>query len=319
MAGTPRKPIRPAGPRGKIRVAGSSPSARKVNPSENADESGTTDNVTPETAAPETSAPEAIESAESGTAEAGEPTPGATAETSDQASTGEATATAETASTDKTDATDKTVTLGKPAAKSKPKVKGASLKKPATERSSDDKPAQVAEPKTAKAASGFLTWRKVAIVALLAVVFAVFAVVAAIKPGASTQSNMAFINSSETSALKAQAGDRICAVLSIDPTKFDDWADKAKTGLTGEALTEFNEYQSTSRDLAAQSGQGAECKVDLVAVSNMDDSSATVIATVLISTTQQGVAVLSGPGQARTELGMQKVDGQWLINRISDF
>jgi Mce-associated membrane protein len=313
MAGTPRKPIRPAGPRGKIRVAGSSPSARKVDPPENTDESATTDNVTPETAAPESSAPEVVESAESGTTEAGESTPDATAETSGQASTGEATATAETA------ATDKTVALGKPAAKSKPKVKGASLKKPATERSSDDKPAQAAEPKTAKSASGFLTWRKVAIVALLAVVFAVFAVVAALKPGASTQSNMAFINSSETSALKAQAGDRICAVLSIDPTKFDDWADKAKTGLTGEALTEFNEYQSTSRDLAAQSGQGAECKVDLVAVSNMDDSSATVIATVLISTTQQGVAVLSGPGQARTELGMQKVDGQWRIARISDF
>ncbi|MGY3552318.1 hypothetical protein [Williamsia sp. R60] len=319
MAGTPRKPIRPAGPRGKIRVAGSSPSARKVNSAENADESATTDNVTPETAAPESSAPEVVESAESGTVEsgtteAGESTPDATAETSGQASTGEA-----TAASPETAATDKTVALGRPAAKSKPKVKGASLKKPASERSSDDKPAQAAEPKTAKAASGFLTWRKVAIVALLAVVFAVFAVVAAFKPGASTQSNMAFINSSETSALKAQAGDRICAVLSIDPTKFDDWADKAKTGLTGEALTEFNEYQSTSRDLAAQSGQGAECKVDLVAVSNMDGSSATVIATVLISTTQQGVAVLSGPGQARTELGMQKVDGQWRINRISDF
>ena len=332
MAGTPRKPIRPAGPRGKIRVAGSGPSARKVNPSENADESATTDNVTPETATPESSAPEAVESTESGAAqsattqsgttesgttepapEAGESTPDATAAPGDRTSTGEATATAETA------ATDKTVKLGKPAAKSKPKVKGASLKKPATERSSDDKPAQAAEPKTAKAASGFLTWRKVAIVALLAVVFAVFAVVAAFKPGASTQSNMAFMNSSETSALKAQAGDRICAVLSIDPTKFDDWADKAKTGLTGEALNEFNEYQSTSRDLAAQSGQGAECKVDMVAVSNMDGSSATVIATVLISTTQQGVAVLSGPGQARTELGMQKVDGQWRINRISDF
>ena len=45
MAGTPRKPIRPAGPRGKIRVAGSSPSARKVNPPENAGESSTTDNA----------------------------------------------------------------------------------------------------------------------------------------------------------------------------------------------------------------------------------------------------------------------------------
>ena len=328
MAGTPRKPIRPAGPRGKIRVAGSSPSARKVNPSAHADESATTDSTTPETA-PETVESTGSGATESGTTEsvsaAGESAPDATAETSDQSSAGDATAPAETASTsktastDETDATDKPVTLGKPAAKSKPKVKGASLNKPATERSPDDKRAQAAEPNTAKAASGFLTWRKVAIVALLAAVFAVFAVVAAFKPGASTQSNMAFINSSETSALKAQAGDRICAVLSIDPTKFDDWADKAKTGLTGEALTEFNEYQSTSRDLAAQSGQGAECKVDLIAVSNMDGSNATVIATVLISTTQQGVAVLSGPGQARTELGMQKVDGQWRINRISDF
>ncbi|WP_155976885.1 hypothetical protein [Nocardia sp. 348MFTsu5.1] len=29
--------------------------------------------------------------------------------------------------------------------------------------------------------------------------------------------------------------------------------------------------------------------------------------------------VLTGPGQARAELGLQKVDGQWLISRISDF
>ena len=327
MAGTPRKPIRPAGPRGKIRVAGSSPTARKVNPPES-DES-MTDNATPEVEAPESSAPEAVESAGSETAapvsEAGESAPDATAGSTDQVPAGESPETAETAATAETAepaepaATDVVAKPGKPAAKSKPKAKGAFLKKPAAAPAGGEEPRDAAEPKTTRAASGFLTWRKVAIVALLAAVFAVFAVVAAFKPGASTQSNMAFINSSETSALKAQAGDRICAVLSIDPTKFDDWANKAKTGLTGQALTEFNEYQSTSKDLAAQSGQGAECKVDLIAVSNMDGSNATVIATVLISTTQQGVAVLSGPGQARTELGLQKVDGQWLINRISDF
>lgn len=169
--------------------------------------------------------------------------------------------------------------------------------------------------------SGFLTWRKVAVVAGIALVVGVFAIVAAFKPGVSSDSgsNLAFTNASDTSALKAQAGDRICAVLSVDPTKFDDWANNAKTGLTGEALTQFNEYQSTTRDLAAQSGQGAECQVDMVAISDMDESNATVITTMIISSTQQGVAILGGPGQARTELGLQKIDGQWLISRISDF
>jgi Mce-associated membrane protein len=287
MAANPRKPPRPAGPRGKIRVAGSGPSTGKVSGAADADET---------------------------TVDPDETTAAAPA-TSDEAVTAEA-------------ATDETVSLAKPDqdAASKPAspkkaAKKAGAKKAgltkAGAKTADEK--QPAGPRNPKAPAPFLTWRKVAVVAAVAVVIGIFAVVAALKPGASAQSNVAFINSAETSALKAQAGDRICAVLSIDPTKFDDWANNAKVGLTGQALTEFNEYQATSKDLAAQSGQGAECKVDLVAVSNMDSENATVIATLVISTTQQGVAVLSGPGQARTELGLQKVDGQWLISRISDF
>lgn len=267
MAGTPRKP-RPAGPRGKIRVAGSSPSVPKVTP-----DSAPAAPVTPEETVP----------ADAVTSEA------VTGDTS----------------------TEETVSLTKPSPEPKKKIRGTSLQKPAA--------AQPAGPRQPPAPKKFLTWSKVAIVAAVALVIAVIAIVAAFKPGTSEESNVAFIDSSATSELKAQAGDRICAVLSIDPTKFDDWANKAKTGLTGEALKEFNDYQSSSKDLAAQSGQGAECKVDLVAVSNMDSENATVIATLVISTTQQGVAVLSGPGQARTELGLQKVDGQWLISRISDF
>jgi Mce-associated membrane protein len=313
MAGTPRKPIRPAGPRGKIRVAGSSPSVRKADP---AADTAPDEAVTSETTSAE---PEAT-ATDTATEPAQIPESDATESTGVESGTAGPTSSASDSTDDDPAApSGETVKLDKPAAKSRPKVKGASLKKPGAEQSGSEKSVKAADPRAVKTSTGFLTWRKVAVVALIAIVVAIFAVVAAFKPGASMQSNKAFIDSSQTSELKAQAGDRICAVLSIDPTKFDDWADKAKTGLTGQALTEFNEYQSTSRDLAAQSGQGAECKVDLVAVSNMDSSTATVIATVLISTTQQGVAVLSGPGQARTELGMQKIDGQWRISRISDF
>lgn len=268
MAGNPRKPTRPTGPRGKIRVAGSSPSIRKAT-----DETTPAGSLTPDTAAG-----------------------------------------AQTVSLDKSGKTDKFKGLFG----GRPKSENVSLKKPEAEGASTGA-ATTTEPAGPTTPRGFLTWSKVATVAAVALVIAVFAVVAAFKPGASTQSNMAFINSSETSALKAQAGERICAVLSIDPTKFDDWANTAKTGLTGKALEEFNGYQSSSKDLAAQSGQGAECKVDLVAVSNMDDSNASVIATLIVSVTQQGVAVMSGQVQPRTELGLQKVDGQWLISRISDF
>ncbi|PXW35214.1 UNVERIFIED_CONTAM: Mce-associated membrane protein [Williamsia faeni] len=253
----PRKPARPSAPRGKIRVAGSSPTSGKVT---------------------------------------GEPAEETTAK---PVSDAKPVSTAKSISLKKSVSADKSA----PAEKSAP-----------TEKS----PQPGAAP--ADSGSGFLTWRKVLIVAAIALVVGVFAVVAAFKPGVTAaESNLAFTEASATSALKAQAGDRICAVLSVDPTKFDDWANKAKTGLTGEALTQFNEYQKTTRDLAAQSGQGAECKVDMVAVSYLDDSNATVIATLIISGTQQGVAVLTGPGQARTELGLQKVDGQWLISRISDF
>lgn len=277
MAGNPRKPTRATGPRGKIRVAGSSPSVPRV-----------TDETTP--ADPVTSdAPAADETV-----------------SLDKAG--------RSANTGKSGNTEKFKGLfGR-----RPKTENVSLKKPGAE-SAGTQAAANTEQAGANTPTGFLTWRKVATVAAVALVIGLFAVVAAFKPGASAESNTAFINSSETSVLKSQAGDRICAVLSIDPTKFDDWANNAKAGLTGEALKEFNDYQASSKDLAAQSGQGAECKVDLVAVSNMDDSNATVVATLVISTTQQGVAVLGGPGQARTELGLQKVNGQWLISRISDF
>jgi Mce-associated membrane protein len=334
MPGTPRKPIRPAGPRGKIRIAGSSPTARKVNPDvdptdANApgvaapDEAPAGETATPEAATPEATAP--------GTPAPQSEAPETSVPASDADSTDQAAAADQAAPTDEAEPSSpsvptgdipETVALDKPSAKSRPKAKGASLTKPGSAKAEAAQPAepQGVEPQGApRTATGFLTWRKVAVVSAIAAIIAIFAVVVAFKPGASTESNKAFIDASQTSELKAQAGDRICAVLSIDPTKFDDWANKAKTGLTGQALTEFNEYQSTSRDLASQSGQGAECKVDLVAVATMDDSNATVIATLLISSTQQGVAVLGGPGQARTELGMQKVDGQWRISRISDF
>jgi Mce-associated membrane protein len=325
MPGTPRKPIRPAGPRGKIRIAGSSPTARKVNPDVDPADANAPGVAAPDEAPAGETAPETTTPASHTTAPETS-VPASAADSTDQAAAADQAAPTDEADPSSpsvpTEDAPETVALDKPSAKTRPKAKGASLTKPGSAKAEAAQPAepQGAEPQGApRTATGFLTWRKVAVVSAIAAIIAIFAVVAAFKPGASTESNKAFIDASQTSELKAQAGDRICAVLSIDPTKFDDWANKAKTGLTGQALTEFNEYQSTSRDLASQSGQGAECKVDLVAVATMDDSNATVIATLLISSTQQGVAVLGGPGQARTELGMQKVDGQWRISRISDF
>ncbi|WP_207840606.1 hypothetical protein [Williamsia soli] len=300
----PRRPGRPAGPRGKIRVAGSGPAKGKVR-------SGAEDEVA-ETTAVETgqAAPEGADAV----------APDAVAADAVAADDGEAKA-ADVAEPSAAVADD-TVSLDKGGRKSRPVAKSASLKKPGRDDESvagpEGRPTAKGTAAT-KTRSGFLTWRKVAAVATVAVVFAVLAVVLAFKPGAKTESNDAFLDAAATSELKAQAGERMCTVLGVDPVKFDDWAARAKAALTGEYINEFNEYLQANRDLATQTGQGAECKVDLIGISNMDDTRANVIGTFVLSNTQQGVAVLGTPNLARVDVGLQKVDGQWLISRISDF
>ncbi|WP_084837482.1 hypothetical protein [Williamsia sp. 1138] len=295
----PRRPGRPAGPRGKIRIAGSGPAKGKVRAEDEAAESAAVEPVV-----------------ETDQAAAGAPDDVAT----DDLATDEAKA-ADVAEPS-TASADDTVSLDKGDRKSRPVAKGASLKKPgrADESVAGTKGRPAAKAAAAPGArSGFLTWRKVAAVATVAVVFAVLAVVLAFKPGAKTESNDAFLDAAATSELKAQAGERMCTVLGVDPVKFDDWAARAKAALTGEYINEFNEYLQANRDLATQTGQGAECKVDLIGISNMDDTRANVIGTFVLSNTQQGVAVLGTPNLARVDVGLQKVDGQWLISRISDF
>ncbi|ORM32225.1 hypothetical protein [Williamsia sp. 1135] len=295
----PRRPGRPAGPRGKIRVAGSGPAKGKVR--------GDAEDEAAETTAVE---PAAVETGQ------------AAAEAPDDVTAGDGEAKAADVAEPSTAVGDDTVSLDKGDRKSRPKAKSASLKKPGRADEGVAGPGGRPAAKGAaatKTRSGFLTWRKVAAVATVAVVFAVLAVVLALKPGAKTESNDAFLDAAATSELKAQAGERMCTVLGVDPVKFDDWAARAKAALTGEYINEFNEYLQANRDLATQTGQGAECKVDLIGISNMDDTRANVIGTFVLSNTQQGVAVLGTPNLARVDVGLQKVDGQWLISRISDF
>jgi Mce-associated membrane protein len=167
--------------------------------------------------------------------------------------------------------------------------------------------------------AGFLTWSKVLIVAAVAVVVGIFAVVAAFKPGAEPQENMAFVNASATNELKAQTGDQLCKVIAINPDDLDGWAKSAQSALRGEALKNFNDYLPTQRDLATQSGQGAECKIDTIAVTSQTGDTASALAILIVSSTQQGVALPNGSGQVRFDVGLQKVDDQWMISRISDF
>ncbi|PYE20279.1 Mce-associated membrane protein [Williamsia limnetica] len=301
----PRRPGRPAGPRGKIRIAGSGPAKGKLTGPE--DESPEAAGAqTPDAQTPDAQTPAADVEAPESSRSGAEATDDATAAVADPAST---------------DADD-TVSLDKADRRTRPVAKSASLKKPARADGGVDGSAKRPTAQGATAAparSGFLTWRKVAAVASVAVLFAVLAIVLAFKPGAKTESNDAFLDAAATSELKAQAGDRMCTVLGVDPVNFDDWAARAKAALTGEYINEFNEYLQANRDLATQTGQGAECKVDLIGISNMDDTRANVIGTFVLSNTQQGVAVLGTPNLARVDVGLEKVDGQWLISRISDF
>ncbi len=110
--------------------------------------------------------------------------------------------------------------------------------------------------------------RTVGILAAVAVVLAVFAVIAGLHPGASIGANKAFVDQAATTELTSQVQSKACN-LTVDTVDVNKWADKARSVLTGTALSDFDKYLPQQREILNQTKQVADCRVESVGVADL--------------------------------------------------
>ncbi|WP_368072711.1 hypothetical protein [Gordonia sp. UCD-TK1] len=159
------------------------------------------------------------------------------------------------------------------------------------------------------------------VLAGIAAVLFVIAAILAFHPGAEIGPNKAFVDQESTSQLTSQAQERICAVFGYDHTELDEWQRRAQDALTGQARTEFDETLKAQRELITQTKTGAECRVDAIGVRDLsgadDGATATVIANLVVSETQNSMATNSGA--PRAQFAMVREGDQWRIRAVEPF
>lgn len=163
------------------------------------------------------------------------------------------------------------------------------------------------------------TWTPV--LAVTAVILGVVATILAFHPFADLDDNKAFVDREATSELTSQAQERVCAIFGYDHTDLDGWATRAQDALTGQARTEFDESLKAQREIITQTKTGADCRVDAIGVRSLgggsDGDRASVIANLIISETQNGVATNSAAPRAQFE--MIREGDQWRIDKVEPF
>ncbi|UPW10347.1 hypothetical protein M1C59_05735 [Gordonia terrae] len=159
------------------------------------------------------------------------------------------------------------------------------------------------------------------VLAAIAAGLFVVAAILAFHPGAEIGPNKAFVDQESTAQLTSQAQERICAVFGYDHTELDKWQQRAQDALTGQARTEFDETLKAQRDLITQTKTGAECRVDAIGVRDLsgggDGATATVIANLIVSETQNSMATNSGA--PRAQFAMVREGDQWRIRAVEPF
>ncbi|MCX2967177.1 hypothetical protein [Gordonia aquimaris] len=160
----------------------------------------------------------------------------------------------------------------------------------------------------------------VGVLAALAVVLGIFALVAGLYPGADIGPNQAFVDQPATTELTSQVQSKACA-LTVNTVDIDKWAGEARAVLTGQALTEFDEYLPQQRDILNQTKAVADCRVESVGVADLsggdDGDTAQVVVNMIVSQQQAGIAGQSAA--PRYQFGMIKQGDAWLINKVDAF
>lgn len=162
--------------------------------------------------------------------------------------------------------------------------------------------------------------RTVGILAAVAAVLAVFAVIAGLHPGASIGANKAFVDQAATTELTSQVQSKACN-LTVDTVDVNKWADKARSVLTGTALSDFDKYLPQQREILNQTKQVADCRVESVGVADLsgadDGATARVVVNMIVSQQQAGVAGQSAA--PRYQFGMVRHGDDWLISEVEAF
>ncbi|MXP20350.1 hypothetical protein GIY30_03140 [Gordonia sp. HNM0687] len=160
----------------------------------------------------------------------------------------------------------------------------------------------------------------VGVLAAIAVLLGIFAVIAGVHPGADIGPNKAFIDQPATTELTSQVQSKACA-LTVNTVDIDKWAGEARAVLTGQALTEFDQYLPQQREILDQTQAVADCRVETVGVADLsggdDGATARVIVNMIVSQQQAGLAGQSAA--PRYQFGMVKQGDAWLINEVEAF
>ncbi|MGV9858735.1 hypothetical protein ACWDTD_08780 [Gordonia sp. NPDC003425] len=224
---------------------------------------------------------------------------------------------------DKTDVdADKTEVIERPrpAGKTRPISRVSTLKPSETPPKAPGARTSLRNLPTPSSASIGFGPRSVAILAGIAALLAVVAVILALKPGADIGPNKAFIDQGATTELISQAQTKICAANSATGVKFDEWSAKARAGLTGEALDQFNKQVGSLKQVLEQAKATTDCQIDAIGVRDLtgdsDGSQATILVNMVISGTQNGVPTQSLT--PRYQVQMRKQGDSWLIAKVQD-
>ncbi|MEE3851244.1 hypothetical protein VZC37_12925 [Gordonia sp. LSe1-13] len=160
----------------------------------------------------------------------------------------------------------------------------------------------------------------VVVMAAIAAVLGIFALIAGLHPGADIGPNKAFVDRPATTELTSQVQSKACA-LTVNTVDVDKWAEQARAVLTGEALTEFDQYLPQQREILGQTQAVAECRVETVGVADLsgggDGDTARVVVNMIVSQQQAGIAGQSAA--PRYQFGMVKQGDAWLINKVEAF
>ena len=165
-----------------------------------------------------------------------------------------------------------------------------------------------------------LSRRTLTVLGVITGILVIAAIVLALHPGATIGPNKAFVDQAATTELVSQAQSKVCTANSANGTKFDEWSNKARAGLTGEALAQFNKQVAPLKQVMEQAKATTDCQIDAIGVRELtgsgDDSRAVIVVNMVLSGTQNGVPTQSLT--PRYQVNMEKQGDSWLIAKVAD-
>lgn len=344
MARPPRKPgngpsRRPSAYRPRVAGRGRSSAAgdpQTPEPTETPETTGTPEGA--ETSPVDAQAAESADAEVVETTEAAESTDVAdnSAESADAAEKAEAADTTDAAETTEAAETtagtgpsleksDSDVAEARPTAKTRRVARVSTIKPNTAASQSSTTPVstdQGSKPRRGASPSSFvkLSRRTLTVLGIITGVLAIAAIVLAVHPGATIGSNKAFIDQAATSELVSQAQTKVCTANSANGTKFDEWSNNARSGLTGEALAQFNKQVAPLKQVMEQAKATTDCQIDAIGVRDLtgsgDGSRAVIVVNMILSGTQNGVPTQSLT--PRYQVNMEKHGDSWLIAKVAD-